>query len=611
MPENSRSCLWCGTPFKDGAETCSSCRAARVPAVPELVPGGVIDTKYEIEGLLGVGGMGEVYRARHVHLGTARTIKVLRRALTADEAFRARFVREARTATLVQHPNVAMLHDFATLSDGSYYMVSELIEGQTLRQWSAANGRFPVELAVEIATQTLRGLESIHRAGLLHRDISSDNIMISGGAHPVAKIIDLGIAKVVRGRPGAAVTQAGLFVGNPRYASPEQLGALPDGEQLDERADLYCLGVVLYEMIAGVPPFTSPTPDGYVAKHLLEPPPPIVTIEGLAGVSDALQRVIFVALEKNRIHRYRTAGEFIAALRPFRSLPAESTWAGVLAGLPSAARETVSSAREKPDPRQEDPGTQSTPPPALPSPRQPQARRPELTPGEKDECTIATEPPPSRAPVAATPSAVPGGGDQERSAVHLARERPAPALPEPESVLGTPSQVEAPSPAAPVGESPAASVSRAPAEAAAEIPRANARAPVPAAAPVSRRTGGVALAAGSALLVLLLFGWVLARTSGPGQAHPEVEAENASVTSPARLEIDALPWARIESVRDEAGRLMAVQNSATPLRLDLAPGRYDVAATGPGGRTRRTRTVELRAGETRRITIDFTRPEDR
>jgi serine/threonine protein kinase len=285
----------------------------------ELRPGQTVDGKYEILSLLGVGGMGEVFKVRHIHLNTLRTIKVMRRTLVDDETYRNRFAREARLATLLQHPNVALVYDFATLPDGSYYMVSEFIEGVTVRQWAALHGRISPALAVNIAVQTLHGLDHIHHAGLLHRDLSADNIMISsyGEGEPVAKIIDLGIAKRVTTSMNVDATQAGIFVGNPRYSSPEQLGALAEGEEVDARADIYCFGVVLYEMLAGVAPFVSRTPEGYAAKHLAAAPPPLLSQPGAVGVPPGLEEVVAKALEKNRNHRYGSAREFAAALTPF------------------------------------------------------------------------------------------------------------------------------------------------------------------------------------------------------------------------------------------------------------------------------------------------------
>jgi serine/threonine protein kinase len=310
-------CAKCAATYRGRVATCPACGSAIAAAEPALRIGETIDGKYEVLSLLGGGGMGEVYKARHIHLDAFRTIKVMRKSLMADQDYLQRFIREARIATLVQHPNVAIVHDFATLPDGTYYMVSEFIEGQTVRQWIRDNGVFTVPIAVNIVAQVLHGLEAIHRAGLLHRDMSPDNVMLTpSGRVPEVKIIDLGIAKVLDAS-AAEMTQVGVFVGNPRYSSPEQLGALPDGEQLDGRSDLYCVGLMLYEMLAGVPPFVSTTPQGYVVKHLSEAPPPLRSREHLRSLPESLDMVVMTALQKNRSVRFASARSLAAALAPF------------------------------------------------------------------------------------------------------------------------------------------------------------------------------------------------------------------------------------------------------------------------------------------------------
>src|ERR1051325_3073595 len=259
-------------------------------------PGVLVDGKYEILTLLGAGGMVEVYKARHIHLNAFRCVKVMKAFLMSDDSYRQRSLREARLATQVHHPNVALVHDFSILGDGGSYMVTEFIEGSTVRQWSNAHGRFPVALAAEVATQVLAGLDHIHRRGLLHRDISADNVMLSydGEERLLVKIIDLGVAKDI----GAAsdTTQAGMLIGNPKYMSPEQLGSLGEEEQLDGRADLYSFGVVLYEMLTGVPPFASKTPHGYLMKHLTDPPPPFSTANADLALPPALEAAVLKAL---------------------------------------------------------------------------------------------------------------------------------------------------------------------------------------------------------------------------------------------------------------------------------------------------------------------------
>ena len=134
-----------------------------------LGPGTVLDGKYEILNRLGGGGMGDVFKAKHVHLDVFRCIKVMKEGMMSDAGFRARFLREARLATQIHHPNIAVVHDFF-IGDGGSYMVTEFIDGTTVRQWSAAHGRFPLALAADVAVQVLAGLDHIHRRGLLHRE---------------------------------------------------------------------------------------------------------------------------------------------------------------------------------------------------------------------------------------------------------------------------------------------------------------------------------------------------------------------------------------------------------------------------------------------------------
>ncbi|HUF16494.1 MAG TPA: protein kinase, partial [Thermoanaerobaculia bacterium] len=310
------TCYRCHGTYSKASPSCPHCSASHV-GESGIGPGSVIDRKYEILSLLGVGGMGEVFKARHVRLETFRTIKVMRKSFIADETFRGRFLREARLATQVHHPNVALVHDFATLEDGTYYMVSEFISGVTIRQWLNKTGRFTLPMTVDVALQVLAGLDAIHAQGMLHRDISAENVMISTTAddRPMAKIIDLGIAKTLAA-PSTEMTSAGMFIGNPRYSSPEQLGDLPAGQRLDGRADLYCLAVVIYEMVAGVSPFGSDTTRGYMIKHLTQPPTPFAeTIPG--EIPQEFEDVVFKALEKKRTNRWATARDFAYALRPF------------------------------------------------------------------------------------------------------------------------------------------------------------------------------------------------------------------------------------------------------------------------------------------------------
>jgi tRNA A-37 threonylcarbamoyl transferase component Bud32 len=282
-----------------------------------------LDGKYRILSRLGVGGMGEVYKVLHTHLNAIRVIKLMRSNIAADAGAHERFQREARLATKIQHPNVAALFDFSTLDDGSHYMVWEYIEGINLHEMITERGPLSARYAARIAVQALLGLDAIHRAGIVHRDVSPENLMITRddeGAERV-KIIDLGIAKSSGGADDDK-TKTGMFVGKWKYCSPEHLGMLPAGERIDGRADIYSFGIVMYEMLTGVPPFVCDTPHAYLMKHASERPKPLQEVNPGATVPPQLEALIFRALEKDRTKRYASAREFAAELeRVAGSLP--------------------------------------------------------------------------------------------------------------------------------------------------------------------------------------------------------------------------------------------------------------------------------------------------
>jgi len=268
-----------------------------------------IDGKYRIVERLGAGGMGEVYKVEHVFLRSTRVIKVIRPQISESRDAHDRFLREAQLATRVQHPNVATLHDFSALPDGSHYMVWEFIEGQNLAQAIQTRGILPPREAIAVTTQALSGLEAIHRAGIIHRDISPENLMITGDGQ--VKIIDLGVAKSEEG--DYAVTRTGIFVGKLRYASPEHLGFLPEGEKIDGRADLYSMAVVLVEMLTGKPPFEATTPHEYILHHSRDTSVQALDLSALPGGTE-MQNVLRRALEHDRNKRFANAREFSSAL---------------------------------------------------------------------------------------------------------------------------------------------------------------------------------------------------------------------------------------------------------------------------------------------------------
>ena len=269
-----------------------------------------IDGKYQILSRLGVGGMGEVYKVLHIHLNSIRVIKLMRANIAGDPGAHDRFLREARLATRIQHPNVAALFDFSTLDEGSRYMVWEYIEGTNLHEMIDARGPLSPRYAAKLAVQTLHGLDAIHRAGIVHRDISPENLMIANGeSDETVKIIDLGIAKQWTDDQDRQ-TKTGMFVGKWKYCSPEHLGLLQEGERIDGRADIYSFGIVLYEMLTGVPPFQADTPHAYLMMHSTESPRPLREVNPTVSAAPDLEALIFRALEKDRRARFKTAREF-------------------------------------------------------------------------------------------------------------------------------------------------------------------------------------------------------------------------------------------------------------------------------------------------------------
>jgi serine/threonine protein kinase len=305
-----------------------------------------LDGKYQILSRLGIGGMGEVYKVLHVHLNAIRVIKLMRANIAADPGAHDRFQREARLATKIQHPNVAALFDFSTLEDGSMYMVWEYIEGINLHELIDERGPLSPRYAAQLASQALHGLEAIHRAGIVHRDVSPENLMITRGdeGDERVKIIDLGIAKGTSGDDNK--TKTGMFVGKWKYCSPEHLGMLSSGERIDGRADLYSFGIVLYEMLTGVPPFQADTPHAYLMMHASQPPKALREANPGVTASPELESLILRALEKDRTRRFQSAREFAQAID--RVAPSLSAGPGAPPPPAAVAEKTDEATRESP-----------------------------------------------------------------------------------------------------------------------------------------------------------------------------------------------------------------------------------------------------------------------
>jgi eukaryotic-like serine/threonine-protein kinase len=268
-----------------------------------------LDDKYRLEERLGHGGMGTVYRARHLLIDREVAVKVLNQRFVEDEAARMRFRREAKAAGRLQHSNAVTVTDFGQTNDGYVYLVMELLVGRTLRDMLAKEAPLDSARAVSLMLQVSAAVAAAHEAGIIHRDLKPANIFIVQRAEvpAVVKVLDFGIAKLAAeslDEDDLAITMIGTMIGTPRYMSPEQC----DGIDLTPAADVYSLGVILYEMLTGTVPFNGSTPLAIALRHASELPRPPREI--VSAIPEDLERVILHALEKRPEYRPRDAGEF-------------------------------------------------------------------------------------------------------------------------------------------------------------------------------------------------------------------------------------------------------------------------------------------------------------
>src|SRR6185436_12168707 len=290
---------------------------------PSSLVGVVLDGQYKIENLLGKGGMGAVYLARHILLGDRVAIKILPPEVRNNADWLRRFRREGQAARRLRHANAVAVHDLRTAADGTIYMVMEYVDGQTLDAELKKRGRFTPAETFEILEPIMSVLNTAHAMGVVHRDLKPENIMIGkpgSGGDDVVKLLDLGIAKMreiagVESSGTTELTMAGQVLGTPYYMSPEQWGEISrDGNPgVDGRTDIYSLGLVAYQMISGRRPYSAVTLNALRQEHISVSPPPLN--ETVSGVSKAFSDVINRAISKDRADRQSTAGELAAQLR--------------------------------------------------------------------------------------------------------------------------------------------------------------------------------------------------------------------------------------------------------------------------------------------------------
>lgn len=241
---------------------------------PDAGIGRILDGRYRLDAVLGHGGMGYVYRATHTRIGKPFAIKVLRPRHATEPGVVERFLREARLASVLEHPNIVDINDYGELPEGGAYYVMELLSGRTLAARIDEDGPIEPGRALSIAVQICRGLECAHEQGIVHRDLKPDNVFLvqreGESDEPRVKLIDFGIARA----QSARITATGAVLGTPEYMSPEQA----QGEDVDARADLYALGVIVFEMLTGLVPFCSEDVTKVIYSHIHGTPPTLASV---------------------------------------------------------------------------------------------------------------------------------------------------------------------------------------------------------------------------------------------------------------------------------------------------------------------------------------------
>jgi len=272
--------------------------------------GRTLDEKYSVEERLGAGGMGAVYRARHLSMDRPVAIKFLHQRLVEDEAARNRFHTEALAAVKLRHANAVSVTDFGQTAEGSFYIVMELLEGRTLREILSREAPLETARAISLMLQTSAAVAAAHEAGIIHRDLKPSNILVTQSADQpaVVKVLDFGIATFTPDEDDdedvTALSHTNSVIGTPRYMSPEQC----NGNELTPAADVYSLGVILYEMLSGMTPFTGSTPAEIAHKHANDQPHSPREI--VAAIPEDVERIVLKALEKQPADRFANAAEF-------------------------------------------------------------------------------------------------------------------------------------------------------------------------------------------------------------------------------------------------------------------------------------------------------------
>jgi serine/threonine protein kinase/tetratricopeptide (TPR) repeat protein len=313
-PDTKQFCGDCGTQLMPAKETPVPTQTIEAPK-EELTTGSTFADRYQIIEELGKGGMGRVYKAHDTKIKEKIALKLIKPEIAKDKKTIERFSNELRLARKIRHKNVCGMFDLGE-EKGTHYITMEFVPGEELKSSIRRFGQLPIGKSISIAKQICEGLAEAHRLGVIHRDLKSSNIMIDKEGN--ARIMDFGIARSLEAK---GMTGDGVMIGTPEYMSPEQV----EGKEVDERSDIYSLGIILFEMVTGRVPFEGDTPFTIGMKHKGEIPQNPKELN--SQISDDLNRLILRCLEKDKQNRYQSAGEVQAELE------------GIGRGVPTAERE--------------------------------------------------------------------------------------------------------------------------------------------------------------------------------------------------------------------------------------------------------------------------------